>query len=254
MKRVLKVVVILLMLTMSTEANMAKLMDEDVRQSKVFMPTNNNSNKGENEAQRNKQFGNVPAWLGAMASGVNAGAGTRTALQSTRYNPTPYAPAPASPSAPVTVMGTERTAGAQRVSDGQPRKVIVQTQTGRPAQVMANQNVIRGTARTAGAQRVSDGQAPNVFVPVPQPVYETPGIPLGSGEAPVNTMSDYLRSLFANNAVMSNPYNQPSGYGYGGGYGFGSRYGGNWGYGGGGYDSSPAWLNAYLRLNNWNIG
>lgn len=226
----------------------------------VFMPTNNNSNKGGNEAQRNKQFGNVPAWLGAARnglSGVNAGAGTRTALQSTRYNPTPDAPAPASPSAPATVMGTERTAGAQRVSDGQPRKVIVQTQTGRPAQVMANQNVIRGTARTAGAQRISDGQAPNVFVPVPQPVYETPGIPLGSGEAPVNTMSDYLRSLFANNAVMSNPYNQPSGYGYGGGYGFGSRYGGNWGgggggYGGGGYGDMPAWL-ANLYLNTWNI-
>ena len=93
---------------------------------------------------------------------------------------------------------------------------------------------------------------------VQQPTYDAAGIPLGSGEAPGNTMSDYLRSLYANNAAMGNPYSQP---GYGNGYGFGSRYGGNWGGGGGdwgggggggGYDS-PAWLNYLLSLYSWNI-
>ena len=101
---------------------------------------------------------------------------------------------------------------------------------------------------------------------VQQPTYDAPGVMLGSGEAPGNTMSDYLRSLYANNLAMSDPYAQPSGYGgYGNGYrGFGSRYGGNWGggggYGGGGGDGGgggyggdmPAWL-ANLYLNTWNI-
>jgi len=89
----------------------------------------------------------------------------------------------------------------------------------------------------------------------PKP-YDAAGIPLGSGEAPGNTMSDYLRSLYANNAAMGDPYSQP---GYGNGNGLGSRYGGNWGRGGGGgwgggggYDS-PAWLNHLLNLYSWNI-
>lgn len=40
---------------------------------------------------------------------------------------------------------------------------------------------------------------------------------------------------------------------YGGGGGWGRGSGGGWD-GGGGYSDSPAWLNNYLRLNNWNIG
>lgn len=87
------------------------------------------------------------------------------------------------------------------------------------------------------------------------------GIPLGSGEAPGNTMSDYLRSLYADPSYdPTNPaYTPPSG-----GYprrGFGSRYGdnwggggggGGWGGGGGGYSDTPAWL-ANMYLNSWNI-
>lgn len=221
------------------------------------MPTNNSNNKGGNEAQRNVQYGKVPAWLNANNgfAGINAGGGTKTALQTSRYNPIPNQPTtPAF--TPTTVRGTQKVAGAQRVSDGQAPRVVVQTQQAAPAQVIANQAVVRGTAKTAGAKRVSDGQAPDVYVPVPQPTYDAAGIPLGSGEAPGNTMSDYLRSLYANNAAMGDPYSQP---GYGNGYGFGSRYGGNWGRGGGGgwgggggYDS-PAWLNHLLNLYSWNI-
>ena len=224
------------------------------------MPTvNNSNNKGGNEAQRSNQT-KVPAWLNANNgfAGMNTGGGTKTVQQSRYYHPP--APTPTAPTAftPTTVRGTQKVAGAQRVSDGQAPRVVVQTQQAAPAQVIANQAVVRGTAKTAGAKRVSDGQAPDVYVPVPQPTYDTAGIPLGSGEAPGNTMSDYLRSLYANNAAMGNPYSQP---GYGNGYGFGSRYGGNWGGGGGdwgggggggGYDS-PAWLNYLLSLYSWNI-
>ena len=219
------------------------------------MPTvNNSNNKGGNE--RNK----VPAWMngGNGFSGMNAGGGTKTVQQSRYYHPP--APTPTTPTVftPTTVRGTQKVAGAQRVSDGQAPHVVAQTQQYAPAQVIANQAVVRGTAKTAGAQRVSDGQAPDVYVPVPQPTYDAPGVMLGSGQAPSNTMSDYLRSLYANNAVMSDPYSQPD---YGNGYGFGSRYGGNWGRyprssggggGGGGYDS-PAWLNYLLSLYSWNI-
>lgn len=55
--------------------------------------------------------------------------------------------------------------------------------------------------------------------------------------------------------------NGGAGGGGGGGYGFGgfgSRYGGNWGGGGGGggyggYSNDPAWMNYLLNLYSWNI-
>ena len=86
------------------------------------------------------------------------------------------------------------------------------------------------------------------------------GIQLHSGQAPENTMSDYLRSLYADPsyAQQYSPYSgAPRGYGGG----FGSRYNGNWGGGGGGggdwgggggYSDTPAWL-ANMYLNSWNI-
>ena len=227
------------------------------------MPTvNNSNNKGGNEAQRSNQT-KVPAWLNANNgfAGMNTGGGTKTALQLRYY----HAPSqPTTPAfTPTTVRGTQKVAGAQRVSDGQAPRVVAQTQQAAPAQVIANQAVVQGTRKVAGAQRVSDGQAPDVYVPVPQPTYDAAGIPLGSGEAPGNTMSDYLRSLYANNAAMSDPYSQPGyGNGYGNGYGFGSRYGGNWGrfersgggdWGGSNGYNNPAWLNHLLNLYSWNI-
>ena len=237
------------------------------------MPTvNNSNNKGGNEAQRSNQT-KVPAWLNANNgfAGMNTGGGTKTVQQSRYYHP----PAPT----PTVNNSNNKGGNEQRnkvpawmnggngfsgMNTGGGTKTVQQSRYYHPPAPIPTVN--NSNNKGGNEQRLDENGFSGMYTgggtTVQQPTYDAPGVMLGSGEAPGNTMSDYLRSLYANNLAMSDPYAQPSGYGgYGNGYGFGSRYGGNWGGGGGdwgggggggGYDS-PAWLNYLLSLYSWNI-
>lgn len=121
-----------------------------------------------------------------------------------------------------------------------------------------------GTLRT-GTQRQSNPGGEQAYVyPLNGTLRQNGQRTSRPGGYAVNLPSKIIRPAFSAPYYPTNIGTAVSGggdvAGGGGSGGFGSSYsgwrgygGGGGGYGGGGYDSAPAWWNAYLRLNNWNI-
>lgn len=209
-------------------------------------------------AGRNARNAGIPAWLGGKAKKPNkpppgrirrpsgntqtqnsgwgqAGAGmTPTGSYGGGYNPTVEDwEAPAWLEAMVGAMAGVNTGGGA----GGPSYWIDPTgQQRTPPRQPATGHLRRNNQRTSNpgygdiATVMPDGS-------VVYPTLPTPGVPQRPMPAAMPAPTPRRNQI-------------PGGYG-----GFGTTYGGNWGGGGGGGGGGnyPAWLDNYLRLNNWNI-
>lgn len=204
MKKWFVLLFILILLVISTEADMAT----------------KNLPKQDQNVKGNKNAG-MPAWLG----GGGGGKDDRPLAPTTNKNNRPLAPSVQ----PKNIRGVED-------DENQFQDAIMNALIGGAASNPVLAGGAGGAALPAWMQPVKDNRG---MMPI--------GFRDNRGMGMMDIKDNRGMGMMAGGAIEDDG-------------GFSTQYVGNWrrggggGYGYGGYSNSPAWMNYYQRLNNWNIG